>query len=454
MSSTPRTRYAFVGTGSRAISFIEPMATTHRDSVELVAFCDASAARMAYHNELLTGPLSHPAVPAYPPERFDELLRVHRPDAVFVCSTDATHAGYIVRSLEAGCDVVTEKPLAIDAAQCRAILDAVARTGRRVRVAFNYRWAPFRTKVKELLASGTIGRVRSVNLEYLLDTNHGADYFRRWHAHADQSGTLLVHKATHHFDLVNWWLDAVPAQVFAYGDLVFYGRENALARGDGELAAYPRYTGEPAAAQDPFRLDLSESEPFRKLYLAAEADSGYIRDRNVFRDDIDGYDQMSLNVRYRTGEVLTYSLTCYSPREGMRVCFNGERGRIEYHEFIGTHMNRGVRPGDFRLDDKPGAEAEGEWIRVFPHFRSSYLIPMPPATGAHGGADEILCRSFFGRGAPVRDPLGRFAGHEQGAASILVGIAARESIRTNQPVRLLDLAPSLRPEATRLGELV
>ncbi|MEY4487870.1 MAG: putative oxidoreductase YteT precursor [Verrucomicrobiota bacterium] len=452
MSSTPRTRYAFVGTGSRAVSFIEPMASLYRDAVELVAFCDSSPARMAHYNELLTGALSHPAVPAYPPERFDELLRVHRPDAVFVCSTDATHADYIVRALDAGCDVVTEKPLAIDAAQCRAILDAVARTGRRVRVAFNYRWAPFRTKVKELIASGVIGRVRSVNLEYLLDTSHGADYFRRWHAHADQSGTLLVHKATHHFDLVNWWLDAIPAQVFAYGDLAFYGRENALARGDAALAAYPRYTGEPAAKNDPFRLDLSESEPFRKLYLAGEADSGYIRDRNVFRPDIDGYDQMSLNVRYRTGETLTYSLTCYSPREGMRVCFNGERGRIEYHEFIGSHMNRGVRTGEFKIEDGPGSEPEGEWIKVFPHFKSGYVVPMPPATGAHGGADEILCRSFFARDASSADPLARFAGHEQGAASILVGIAARESIRSNRPVNLLDLVP-LRPEATRLGEL-
>lgn len=452
MPSPHRTRYAFVGTGGRAVSFIEPMATTYRDSVELVALCDTSAARMAYYNELLTGPLAHPAVPAYPPDRYDELLGELRPDAVFVCSTDATHADYIVRALDAGCDVVTEKPLAINAAQCRSILAAVERSGRRVRVAFNYRWAPFRTKVKELLAAGTIGRVRSVNLEYLLDTNHGADYFRRWHARADQSGTLLVHKATHHFDLVNWWLDAIPAQVFAYGDLVYYGRENALARGDAALAAYPRYTGEAAAVADPFRLDLTESEPFRKLYLAGEADSGYVRDKNVFRDDIDGYDQMSLNLRYRTGETLTYSLTCYSPREGMRVCFNGERGRIEYHEFVGTHSNRAVRPGDFKPDEKPGAEAEGEWIRVFPHFQPSYEVGMPPATGAHGGADEILCRSFFARDVAPADPLGRFAGHEQGAASILVGIAARASIQANQPVNLNDLV-SVRPEARRLSEL-
>ena len=448
----PKTRYAFVGTGGRAISFIEPLVTTYRDANELVALCDLSAARMAYYNGLLAGEWNHGAVPAFTADRFDEMLRTTKPDVVFVCTKDSVHHDYIVRALRAGCDVITEKPLTIDAGKCRAILDAVHSTGRRVRVAFNYRWAPFRTKVKELIASGTIGRVHSVNLEYLLDTNHGADYFRRWHAQADESGTLLVHKSTHHFDLVNWWLDAIPQQVFAYGDLVFYGRKNAIARGDGAFTRYERYTGEPLAKDDPFRLDLNESESFRKLYVAGEADSGYLRDRNVFRDDITIYDQMSLNVRYRTRELLTYSLVCYSPREGMRVCFNGDRGRIEYHEFVGTHMNRAVRPKDFKLDEKPGAEAEGEWIRVFPHFKNSYLVPVPAQLGAHGGADEILCRSFFDRSAPPTDPLGHFAGHEQGAASILVGIAAVESIKRNAPVMLTDLV-QLRPEATKLNDL-
>ena len=447
-----KTRYAFVGTGSRAISFMEPLVTTYRDTNELVAMCDLSPARMAYYNELLAGEWGYHAVPAYPADRFDKMLRETKPDTVFVATKDSVHHDYIVRALHAGCDVITEKPLTTDVAKCRAILEAVRVTGRRVRVAFNYRWAPFRTKVKELIASGTIGRIHSVNLEYLLDTNHGADYFRRWHAQAEESGTLLVHKSTHHFDLVNWWLDAIPQQVFAYGDLVYYGKENAIARGDEALTKYERYTGEPAAQNDPFKLDLSESEPFRKLYLAGEADSGYLRDRNVFREGITIQDQMSLNVRYRTGELLTYSLVCYSPREGMRVCFNGDRGRIEYHEFIGTHMNRGVRPKDFKLDVKPGAEAEGEWIRVFPHFQNSYLVPIAAQHGPHGGADEILNRSFYAPDAATTDEWGRFAGHEQGAASILVGIAGVESMKRNQPVNISDLVP-LRPEARKLSEL-
>ena len=450
-SAANRKRHAFVGTGGRAISFIEPLVTTYGAGNELVALCDSSTVRMAFYNERLKR-LGHAAVPAYQAARFDEMLHTHRPDEVFVCSQDSTHHDYIVRALQAGCDVITEKPMTTDAQKCRAVLDAVAATGKRVRVAFNYRWAPFRSKVKELILAGTIGRVHSVNLEYLLDTNHGADYFRRWHAQIENSGSLLVHKATHHFDLVNWWLDAIPQQVFGYGDLVFYGRDAAIARGDEKLTRYARYTGEPLAADDPFRLDLTESESFRELYLNAEAESGYLRDRNVFREGISIPDQMSLNVRYRTGQVLTYSLVCYSPREGMRVTFNGDRGRIEYHEFIGTSLNRAVSPDEWHIEDKPGAEAEGEWIRVFPHFASSWLVEMPEVRAAHGGADRILNAHFYGPPQPT-DPLGRTAGHEQGAASIAVGIAGMESIRSGLPVNVADIIP-LPAHALRLSELV
>jgi predicted dehydrogenase len=447
-------RHAFVGTGGRAISFMEPLVTTYRDQHELVGICDISQARMAYYNELLTGDWKSHAVPTYTADRFDEMLKEQKPDEIFVCSKDSTHHDYIVRALHAGCDVVTEKPMTTDAAKCQAILDAVKATGKKVRVAFNYRWAPFRTKVKELIATGVIGKVHSVNLEYLLDTSHGADYFRRWHASAEDSGTLLVHKSTHHFDLVNWWLDAIPQQVFAYGDLVFYGKQNAVARGDESLTKYARYTGEAAAKGDPFRLDLDESEPFRKIYRAGEKDSGYIRDQNVFREGIDIYDQMSLNVRYRTGQVLTYSLVCYSPREGMRVTFNGDRGRIEYHEFIGSHMNRAVRPKDFKLEIKPGSEPEGEWIKVYPHFQTGYVVPVDVEAGLpHGGADEILNEHFYGNQSAPVDKWGRTAGHEQGAASVLVGVAGVESIKRNQPVNVSDLV-TLKPGAMRLSELV
>ena len=112
---------------------------------------------------------------------------------------------------------------------------------------------------------------------WMLDTNHGTDYFRRWHRAKENSGGLFVHKATHHFDLVNWWIDAYPKEVFAMGDLLFYGKENAESR--GESYSYKRYTGEQAAQADPFALFLDKNHAMKGLYLNAEEETSYLRFR-------------------------------------------------------------------------------------------------------------------------------------------------------------------------------
>jgi predicted dehydrogenase len=293
--------------------------------------------------------------------------------------------------------------------------------------------------------------VRAVNLEYVLDMRHGVDYYRRWHSQMASSGGLLVHKSTHHFDLVNWWLDAIPDEVVAQGRLDFFGRANAIARGDEALTRYPRYTDEPAAAQDPFRLSLRDGGSLESLYLRAEPDSGYLRDQNVFREGIDIYDNMGALVRYRSGALLTYSLVSFSSREGMRVSFTGDRGTIEYHEFLGTHIIRGQ--SDEELDrEQSAADHPVEFIRVYPHFQPSYDVAVERPKGGHGGADPALMENLFSAEPPA-DPFHRAAGHEQGAASILVGIAANESIAAHRAVKLTDLVP-LQPAATRLSELV
>src|SRR5699024_1338116 len=101
--------------------------------------------------------------------------------------------------------------------------EAMARSGRQVVLTFNYRYSPRNSSLRQVIADGAIGEVAAVHFEWLLDTVHGADYFRRWHRQKQNSGGLLVHKSAHHFDLVNCWLDDVPTRVYARGGLRFYG---------------------------------------------------------------------------------------------------------------------------------------------------------------------------------------------------------------------------------------
>jgi len=450
-ASGRRTRYAYVGTGGRARMFLDPVAQRFAATGEVVGLCDLSMVRARVHQQRLISRFGYEQVPVYRHTEFHRLLAETRPDAVVVCTIDREHDTYITTALRAGCDVITEKPMTISAEKCAAILQTVEETGRSVRVAFNYRWGAGAAKVREILAGGAIGAVRQVTLEYLLNTSHGADYFRRWHANKADSGGLLVHKSTHHFDLVNWWIDAIPDEVFAYGDLAFYGRANALRRGDSALAAYPRYLGYEGKG-DPFAYDYTRSmiqdqEMEKSLYLgAAEEETGYIRDRNVFRDDITIEDAMTVLVRYRTGVLLNYSLNAFSPYEGFRVAFAGDRGRIEYEELHGAHIVGEPREVNEHL------HAGGATLRVLPHFQEPFTVAIPQLSGAHGGADALLQEQLFSPEPPA-DPLRRAAGHEQGAASILVGVAANQSMAVGRPCEIAQLV-SLKPGALRLSELL
>lgn len=421
-------RYAQVGIGGRARMFYQAITTEFKETCELVGFCDVNKTRMEYANEIISTEYGYNKVPMYMAEDFEKMIIETKPDVVIVTSVDRTHHRYIIKAMEMGCDVISEKPMTVDSDKCQDIIDCIERTGKQLRVSFNYRYAPHNTKLRELIMNDTIGQVKQVHLEWILNTSHGADYFRRWHRDKRNSGGLLVHKATHHFDLVNFWLDTYPKTVYAMGDLKFYGRENAEERGVTKF--YSRVHGQKNAEGDPFALVLEDNERLRRLYLEAEGDDGYIRDQSVFGDNISIEDTMNVLVRYNNGAQLSYSLNAYSPWEGFRVSLTGTKGRIEMEVIEAVYINAG---GD---SAKEGVVL-GKKITVYPMFGEPYNVEIPAGVGGHGGGDSVLLNDLFG--TPDYDPYHRAASHIDGAMSILTGIAANKSIASGMPIEIKNL---------------
>jgi predicted dehydrogenase len=431
-----RRRYAVVGLGARSELYREAILGKYAGHSELVALCDSNAGRLKLaqdHARRLAGA----QVPGFGPKAFSGMIRKTRPEVVIVTSKDVTHDHYIIRAMGLGCEVITEKPMTIDERRCRAILEAQRETGRRCTVAFNYRYAPARAQVKDLLMSGVIGEVLSVDFHWLLDTHHGADYFRRWHAFEAESGGLLVHKATHHFDLVNWWLSAVPVSVMATGKRVFY--LPSTARRLGLRGPHDRCHTCPEAARCPFFLDLGANPSLKAHYLDCESFDGYLRDRCVFRPDIDIDDSMSALVRYDTGARLTYSLNAFNAWEGYLVAFNGAQGRLEHKMEETVYIS-----GDGSV---PGAvKADGTYIRIYPLRAPAYEMNLWESAGGHGGGDALMLEDLFGL-HPATDPYRRAADQRSGAYSILTGIAANKSIRSGRAVEIASLVSGLdRPD--------
>ncbi|MBL9199800.1 MAG: Gfo/Idh/MocA family oxidoreductase [Opitutaceae bacterium] len=423
-----RRRYAIVGVGSRHRLYQDAIETTYSEHAELVALVDTNAGRIALAQRESVRHAA-PSPVGYAAADFSRMLTECRPNTVIVTTPDATHHDYAIRAMEAGCDVIIEKPMATDAEQCRRLLDVRRRTGRRCRVTFNYRYSPPRSQVKDLLLQGAIGDVLSVDFHWLLNTHHGADYFRRWHSSKRNSGGLFVHKATHHFDLVNWWLGAQPVAVQASGKREFY--TPATARRLGLSGPHERCGTCPEAARCDFRLDLQADAALRELYLEQERHDGYVRDRCVFRADIDIEDTMNALVTYDTGATLSYSLNAFNAWEGYTVAFNGTSGRIEHTLVESTYV------GGVETAPLPGGQARA-LTRVIPLRGAAREIEPWTAPGSHGGGDRLMLEDLLAD-TPPADPLGRAADERAGACSILVGIAANRSLATGARVALADL---------------
>jgi predicted dehydrogenase len=343
---------------------------------------------------------------------FDEMCEKARPELVGITTVDTHHAEYIVKSLDRGLRVLTEKPMVVDEKQCQAVLDAERRNKRDVSVAFNYRYSPRHERIKNILASGELGKIVSVSFDWYLDTRHGADYFRRWHRLVGKSGSLLVHKSTHHFDLMNWWLDADPVEVSARGGLARYGKSGPFRHTHCRTC--------PHSAKCDFHFDITKNPRLVQLYVGPESVDGYHRDGCVFRNDVNIYDTMTAIVGYSNGVVMNYSLNAFMPYEGYSLLFVCEKGTLA------VRLKENLPGGD-----------ETEIVVTRSFSKQPPSVEHPPDGEGHGGGDQRL-RDIIFRGVTPPRYLA-LPGSRAGALSCLTGIAARKSIQQKRAVKISEL---------------
>ena len=360
-------RYAIVGTGVRGIGMWgRPILRDYPDLVEMVGLCDINPLRVEVAKKQMGT-----SCPTF--TNFDDMLTKAKPDVVMVTTVDAFHSQYLVRAMERGVDVMTEKPMVIDEAQCRAVLDAEKKTCLKIIVTHNYRYAPKHQK----------------------------------------SGSLWVHKASHHFDLVNWWIDAEPVQVSALGTLANYGKSGPFRSTNCRSC--------PHKDKCSYYWDINRSANLVALYNDCESADGYQRDGCVFKEDIDIWDTMNAVVKYSNGVDMSYSVNTFMPIEGYYLAFNGTKGRLEVRDYERQAWDPGEETG----------------MSVMKNFGKRVKIELPRETEGHGGGDQRLRDLIFKKiDAPAHM---RLPDSRAGAMSCLTGIAARKSIDEGRPIKIADL---------------
>ncbi len=417
-------KYAVCGVSNRALNmFLKPMVTTFRDHVDLVAVLDIDPRRFeVLHNE---APETK-EVATYSDKEFDKLVEETKPDVVIVAGRDSTHVDYILAALEKDIDVITEKPMVTTAADCKRVLDAEKKSKGSVTVTFNARYPAIQRRIKELILEDKVGKITSVELNWYIDTHHGASYYKRWNRMRKFSGGLSIHKTTHHLDMVQWLIDQYPEEAFCYGTRNYYGSESPLnpSKKDGrhcstctekaECAYYSRWSSRSsdAAPKDDHLGTIKEMRSGSNY-------TDYSPDMCIFDSEIDIEDTYSATVRFKKGAFLSYTANFSSPFEGYRLAINGTKGRIETQQ----------------IDCRGTYDIPPRGIDYYPLFGAKESILVVKGEGSHGGSDPLLQEDLF-LGVDPKRPYEIMAASEAGAYSVALGEALWRSSETHQPINI------------------
>jgi predicted dehydrogenase len=330
-------------------------------------------------------------------ERYEDLT-TDGLDAVFVLTPDHLHARPALHFLDAGVAVFVDKPLAINLADCDAVLAAAARTGSRLYVGHNLRHLPMLRAMRKLIDEGAIGRVQSVWCRHFV--GHGGDfYFKDWHAERAKTTGLLLQKGAHDIDVIHWLAGGYSRDVVAMGGLRVYG-DNPHRR-----------TDDPAGRRMGDWFDPAVWPPSRQRDL---------------HPVIDVEDLSMMLARLDNGVLTSYQQCHFTPDYWRNYTVIGDEGRLENF-------------GD-GLDGDPAV------INVWNRRRSGYRrdadlsIPIPQQD-LHGGADRALVTEFL-RFAAAGGPTDTspIAAREAVAAAV----AATTSLRSGgTPTAVPELDPAL-----------
>ena len=343
MTDAVPTRYALVGVSGRSRMYTEAILGPYAPSTRLVALLDRNPERIKYFNT------KHGlSIPAFEGDEFHRMIAESKPDAVIICTSDGTHADYLVQAMEAGIKAVCEKPIAVDESQIQSILEAESRSPAAITICHNYRYNPVMTLLRERILRGDIGRPTQVDFNYYLDTFHGASYFKRWNRYEKDGGSLLVTKACHHFDLVNWLTGLRPLEVFARGRLNYYGPDGPAnpSKKEGRRCSTCeercRYFTYYAEKGDSYLESLININNPGKNDSFARGD-GYFADRCIFDSDIDTWDTFSLSALYENGLLLHDLFVGPDPGQPVKRTAGSREGAIA--ALVGIAARRSLKSG-------------------------------------------------------------------------------------------------------------
>lgn len=412
MPDNPRLRLAILGAGSRGIGAYGSYLLRRPDLAQLVAVADPRPERLAFAGAV------HGVAEEHLYAGWETLLkRENALDAVIIATPDRMHLKPALAAIRLGVSVLLEKPICPTEAEVRRLLTAARRSKADVTVAHVLRYTPFFTRIKELLERGVIGQLQTVRHTEQIGYWHFAHSYVRgnWRSAAESSPMILA-KACHDFDILQWLIGSPCVELCSYGRLGYFVAANAPEGSTDRCDQGCRV--ERACPYSAMRIYLERLPPADKwphnvvsLDTSPEGIGRALHEgpygRCVYRCDNDVADHQVVNMRFANGVDAAMTVSGFTRENTRSIHLMGSHGEI-----VGDFTANEIVVTDFRIDDK----------RV-----SQFSLPGDPL---HGGGDDGIMADFLGRvqtrlrdGELVDSPTGL----ERAVASHYMAFAAEAS---------------------------
>ena len=396
-----KVKFGVVGVGSRGLHAFSKMICDRTDA-EVAAFCDTNAIRMeTAAKKLNITPNFYSSI--------TEMVKNESLDAVVITTPDFYHEECAVEALEAGVNVLIDKPLATSVKGCRRIIATAEKAGKTVMLGFNLRHVAVLQRLKQIISSGTLGKVFLIENREFYDG--GRTYMSRWNRSYEFCGGLWIHKGSHDFDVFQWLLDfPKPVKVSSFAGI------NVLDKDHIPFEVTPGVPVGPTCHECPYKkicpdiYDISD-ELDRWGDEAAKLD-GYKKDLCIYTSDKTVHDNGIAMVEYDNGARVSHMECFVTPISDRRYTIVGELGQAE-------------------------ASLTDRVVTVRPRWsKETITYNIPDEEGGHGGADPKLLDTFI---KVITGVLANTSTTEHGMMSTAVGQAAELSRRENRTVFIEEL---------------
>jgi len=276
-----------------------------------------------------------------PPERrfmtWEDIFKVKKfADAVIITTPDALHYGPAMAALGMGYDILLEKPIAQTWQQCSEIMNLAIAEDRVVGICHVLRYAPFFRKLKEVVDSGALGRMVSIQLMEPVEHIHMSHSFVRgnWR-NAKESNPMLLAKSCHDLDLLTWLIGKHCIRIGSFGSLTWFKSENAPAGSTDRCTAGCTLEGEcPYSASKIYyrdrtwlhHMDLPEAGDKGPAILEHLKNGPY--GRCVYHCDNDVVDHQVVSMEFEEGITASFNMEAHTSYARRRIRIMGTEGDI------------------------------------------------------------------------------------------------------------------------------